>query len=251
VSAQSRHVNQMKDLNGLVSILGPSRATAIEPNSDNNNCFTFASCGIDGESGTWFGPSGLTLENMISARRGASVVVDALRSEAMPPGFYVLKTQLQSGTSLEAQPTKVHSRLSIVAGVVSTEPIDLLEKSRRINAILNPAIQGIKSFSNHRLIHDAKAIIDKLYEALTEFDLNSINKLMPLKAYENSEDMDECILLEWIYPHWRIGFSIEEDKEDSSWFLVSDAKAGSMQAAGALSLADFKWIIDWGIRRNR
>lgn len=125
------------------------------------------------------------------------------------------------------------------------QPIDLLARSRQVKSILNPAIETIAGFINKRLVSDARTILDKLYYALTQHDTNHISKLLPLRAYEK----EECILLEWIYSHWRIGFVLDENPKDSSWFLVSDDTSGAIQASGDLVSADFQWIINWLIRR--
>jgi hypothetical protein len=132
---------------------------------------------------------------------------------------------------------------------LTEQPIDLLERSRRVKSILNPATESIKGFINKRnkgLVTNANEILDKLYHALTQHDISHINQLLPLRAYEKDE---ECISLEWIYSHWRIGFVLDRNQKDSSWFLVSDNTAGSIQASGDLASADFQWIVDWLIRR--
>ena len=120
---------------------------------------------------------------------------------------------------------------------------DLLARSRLVKTILNPAIDKMKGFSNAALISDVRVILDKLYNALMRHEVKNCE---PLRAFES----EDCILLEWIYPHWRIGFATDPNPKDSSWFLVSDDSAGGINASGSLLSADIDWIVNWLIRRN-
>lgn len=76
--------------------------------------------------------------------------------------------------------------------------------------------------------------------------LSSINKIVNI-AEELGDDLsfvpplypyveeDGSVLLEWIFPDFRIGFNIESNPDDSGWHLVSNKKLGSTIASGQLT----------------
>jgi hypothetical protein len=45
---------------------------------------------------------------------------------------------------------------------------------------------------------------------------------------------DESLIVEWPFSHHRLGFSIEPDLVESSWFFVSDEHEDSTSACGKL-----------------
>jgi hypothetical protein len=56
---------------------------------------------------------------------------------------------------------------------------------------------------------------------------------------------DGSILIEWIFGNFRVGFSIEPDLEESSWYLVSKKDMGGINASGYLSNIDRKSLFLW------
>ena len=62
-----------------------------------------------------------------------------------------------------------------------------------------------------------------------EVDLSHIP---PLHAYVEE---DGSVLLEWVFPNFRIGFNIESNPDNSGWHLVSNKKLGDMTASGQLA----------------
>ncbi len=129
--------------------------------------------------------------------------------------------------------------------VLLQSPIDLLARSKEVKSVLQLAKNSIMGFIDKQLLlPNANDFLNKLYYALMEHDIN-VSNLKPLRAFEG----EESILFEWIYPHWRIGFSFEQNQEDSSWFLASDSVTGNVQAYGDLISIDLLWILDWLKRR--
>lgn len=53
----------------------------------------------------------------------------------------------------------------------------------------------------------------------------------------------ESHLIEWIFKDFRIGFSIENDEDDSSWFVVANEKFQNLNASGKLIAQESKSII--------
>ena len=70
--------------------------------------------------------------------------------------------------------------------------------------------------------------------------------LPPLHVYKTE---DGSLIMEWVDNHFRVGFGIGPTVHDSSWYLVTDDKLGSLSYSGllrsedlnqrALSLVDF------------
>ena len=56
---------------------------------------------------------------------------------------------------------------------------------------------------------------------------------------------DGSILFEWISADYRIGFSIEPDPRESSWFLITSENLGSVSASGFLQGVDLNRLTIW------
>lgn len=131
---------------------------------------------------------------------------------------------------------------AVASGVTHAIPY-LVDRSRLVKNILKPAKDEMTSFLNANLVSNAYAFLDKLYDALMEHE---VKNLQSLNAFED----EECIVLEWIDQNWRIGFALDINPEESSWFLVSNKAAGDVMASGNLSSVDINWIVYWLITRN-
>jgi hypothetical protein len=72
-------------------------------------------------------------------------------------------------------------------------------------------------------------------------------RYVPLLHPQSRED--GSILFEWILPNFRLGFGLEDDPSQSSWFLVSDETLGSINGYGFLPAGDrqklFLWLINF------
>ena len=62
-----------------------------------------------------------------------------------------------------------------------------------------------------------------------------VNDMPPLPPLHAHIDKDGSVLIEWIFPDFRVGFNIEPDPEDSGWHLVSNKKVGEITASGQLT----------------
>jgi hypothetical protein len=54
---------------------------------------------------------------------------------------------------------------------------------------------------------------------------------------------DESVLIEWIFPDFRIGFSIEPKEKESSWYLVSNKKFNEVSFSGLLEFSQLSFLI--------
>jgi len=93
-------------------------------------------------------------------------------------------------------------------------------------------------------VAEAKNVLSTIYQMIFTFKQFNfdIGYLPPLKAF-NLED--GSVLIEWIYPDFRVGFSIEENKKESGWYLVSNKKLGEISASGFLESIDINRLVLW------
>jgi hypothetical protein len=56
---------------------------------------------------------------------------------------------------------------------------------------------------------------------------------------------DGSFLLEWIFSEYRVGFSIEPDAEQSSWFLITNRNLGEISASGFIAGNDLNSLVLW------
>jgi hypothetical protein len=69
-----------------------------------------------------------------------------------------------------------------------------------------------------------------------------ISYLPPLSAF-NVED--GSLLIEWVFEHFRVGFSFETAIEESSWYIVSDSTLGDISAGGYLRGINLEQLLPW------
>jgi hypothetical protein len=58
---------------------------------------------------------------------------------------------------------------------------------------------------------------------------------------------DGSLLIEWIFDHFRVGFSFEIEIDESSWYIVSDSTLGSISAGGYLRGINDNRLLPWVI----
>jgi hypothetical protein len=126
---------------------------------------------------------------------------------------------------------------SIMPGDIPSE--QLQENSVQL-VLTEPAREVVNSASDKELAKAAILILAELQVQLDEI-LNA-EDLPPFRAFEAE---DGSLLIEWIFTHFRIGFSIEPDKKDSGWFLVSDDTAGRINASGHLLGVNIRRLTTW------
>jgi hypothetical protein len=83
------------------------------------------------------------------------------------------------------------------------------------------------------------ATIQKVIESLQRQGVELFH-LPPLRAVSPEDD---SMLIEWIFPDFRVGFSIERDESDSSWYLVSNRRLEDESGSGNLSRGNLEKIV--------
>jgi hypothetical protein len=97
---------------------------------------------------------------------------------------------------------------------------------------------------NQEIANEARRVLEFIQETIAtfqhlRFDLGYLPELHAFKVDDGS------ILIEWIFDDFRIGFSIEPDVQESSWYLVSSKNLGEISASGYIQMAEIKNLIIW------
>jgi hypothetical protein len=94
--------------------------------------------------------------------------------------------------------------------------------------VTSAAREHLRAVSDERSVLAAQRVLDALKEQSLAL---GARELSPVAL---SQGEDGVILIEWMFPHFRLGFSIEPTEAESGWYFVSDETAGSVNACGAL-----------------
>ena len=101
---------------------------------------------------------------------------------------------------------------------------------------LQNAIAIANKLQGGHLRERAIMLIAALHTALLPdtfgFDASNVSPLCAGLADDGS------LLLEWILPNFRIGFGVEDDDSQSSWFLITDENLGNLSGAGYIPWGD-------------
>lgn len=103
--------------------------------------------------------------------------------------------------------------------------------------ILADASDKIHKIANAEMQKDVVTFLLSLQNILltSHFALDSIGSLPPLRININE---DGSVLIEWIFRDFRVAFSIETDRSESNWYLVSNQNLNQVDGSGLLSLKD-------------
>jgi hypothetical protein len=111
------------------------------------------------------------------------------------------------------------------------------------DGLLNNA-WGLTLKTSKNLSDDARRVLSVIQQSLNTFrqlgiDVSYLPELQGFLADDGS------LLLEWSFNDYRIGFSIEPNAEESSWFLVANESLGEISASGFITQNDLKPLILW------
>lgn len=111
--------------------------------------------------------------------------------------------------------------------------------------LIRPALEVVQQLENEDILNQAKSILLILQKTIIAFHYHGFpfGHLPSLNAF-NVED--GSTLIEWIYDDFRIGFSLEKDLDQSSWYLVSSDKLREINASGYLPIrSELETLILW------
>jgi hypothetical protein len=103
---------------------------------------------------------------------------------------------------------------------------------------------GVTFRLDRTLGDEARNILSVIHNSLSTFnrvgiDLSYIPELQGFLADDGS------FLLEWSFDNYRIGFSVELEVEQSSWFLITNKNLGEISASGFITRTDLKSLVLW------
>lgn len=103
------------------------------------------------------------------------------------------------------------------------------------------ARRTISQFSNQNISVEALKIFERLQQLLKD---SHIKNLPPIRSFVLE---DGSLLIELISAHSRLGFSIEQDRRESSWYLVTDETQGNIRASGDIGNDDIERPVKWSL----
>lgn len=117
------------------------------------------------------------------------------------------------------------------------------EKNLSTRGLTGPAREVLSSVADRESAEEAERILHELeWQLILVRKRSSTKDWPPIWAFEAE---DRSLLIEWIFPHCRIGFSVESEPDESGWFLVSDDTTGRINASGRLVDVDTSQLITW------
>lgn len=135
------------------------------------------------------------------------------------------------------------SRTDTVLDISRKYPAPLLGIFNGFIDTSNPIISSVKrkvlGFYQSKMKIKALKILDDVDKVINQVDLK---EFPPIYAFITE---DNSLLIEWISPNWRIGFTIEQNEQESGWYLVSNQSNGNIRAYGDLEGVDLQWLVTW------
>ena len=113
---------------------------------------------------------------------------------------------------------------------------------RHRHRIINEAFLSLKNYDNEIQKKQAAKILSLIGVTINQMELREdiFLSVPEIKLFND----DGSLLLEWIFPEYRIGFCIDDDENKSSWYLVSKETNGGINTFGLLRLIN-KNILVW------
>lgn len=112
------------------------------------------------------------------------------------------------------------------------------------HSLIRPAWKVVQQTANQDITNEARRVLLLIQETITtfqhlRFDLGYLPQLQAFNVDDGS------LLIEWIFDDFRVGFGIESDLHESSWYLVSNASLGEISASGYTSRIELRTLILW------
>lgn len=138
-------------------------------------------------------------------------------------------------TTLIISHHKIGSQGTASSGI-SENYLDILAE----RPITKQANDFLKNIDNRALVVQAEIILAIIQREVIK--ANTSIELPPIAAFSGE---DGSLLLEWIFPDFRIGFNLEVDDKDRGWYLASKPTAGGIIASGFLDGVNLPSLITW------
>ena len=129
---------------------------------------------------------------------------------------------------------------STIGGKIWTSFITVAE----VSLIVEPVLKTLDETKDMKVKEDAKRLVLTIIGIINELKKLGIdfNNLPSLQA-ENIDD--GSVLIEWIFNDFRVGFTIEKNKDESGWYLVTTKKLGFINASGYFLDTEKEKLLIW------
>jgi hypothetical protein len=87
---------------------------------------------------------------------------------------------------------------------------------------------------NESVRHQTENLLSSLHWMIQRVNINTGGAINPPPLLANIDE-DGSLMLEWIFPDFRVGFNIEPVAADSGWHLVANKKMNHLTRSGALT----------------
>jgi hypothetical protein len=99
--------------------------------------------------------------------------------------------------------------------------------------LVGQAREVVSEIANKSLARQTETLLSTIQGEIRSLKQKShgLSDIPPLRAHI---EKDGSVLLEWIFPDFRIGFNIEPNPEDSGWHFVTNKRTGDETGSGPL-----------------
>lgn len=127
-------------------------------------------------------------------------------------------------------PLRAEIQQYVTTGHESIEPLSLAGKSNPLGGVK----EVLPQIENPSVAEQTESLLSAIQWMIQQMSTRreGLNDIPPLHAHI---DADGSVLLQWIFPDFRVGFNIERVPENSGWHLVMNKKAGDFTASGSLT----------------
>jgi hypothetical protein len=127
----------------------------------------------------------------------------------------------------------------------SEEHLEYDYLSNEVFRIIKPTIAKSEEIKSKKIKEQLSSVVTWIIGALVK--IQNIKKSIDLSRIpELSATMlpDKSLLVEWIFPKYRIGFALENNPKQSSWYLVSAIEKAEMNnMSGMLGKGDKSTLV--------
>lgn len=110
--------------------------------------------------------------------------------------------------------------------------------------LIESALKALDETKNPGIKSDASNLLITLVNTIKRLQgFNYDFENLPTLQVENIED--DSVLIEWIFDDFRVGFTIEKNKDESGWYLVTTKRLGFINASGYFLDTEREKLLNW------
>lgn len=132
----------------------------------------------------------------------------------------------------------------LVPGTITGWDTTLYITTINVYRLIESALSKLDKLQASEIISEGRNLLTTLVETIRRTNTpyyDSIN-LPELQVLINE---DGSLVIEWPFDDFRVGFTIEKNKDESGWYLVTTKKLGFINASGYFLDIDRRKLLDW------